>query len=273
MQAEPHLLHCIGRTWAKAELLADDTAVFGFPVGRLLPLGSAPALHEREAAGASLHDWAKASGAAVLAASVSAADAVWSEALGALAFTCIDFSLQMTLGNMKKRPRPALTGSVRPATPADQPGIAGIAGEAFDFGRYHRDHRFPRTLADKRFAAFVQTSLDRPAPGTRFFVLGPEGAPRAFMYLTMQGGKAQWWLGGVAREASNGLLGPMLFAGVLDALEALGVRSVTAKISAANTGVMNIYSHLGFSASGPEYTFHWRNPASPYLLPDDAHGP
>jgi hypothetical protein len=61
----------------------------------------------------------------------------------------------------------------------------------------------------------------------------------------------------------------MLFAGTLDALEAEGVRSVTAKISAANTGVMNIYSHLGFVASLPEFTYHWRLPASPHLLPAD----
>jgi hypothetical protein len=62
----------------------------------------------------------------------------------------------------------------------------------------------------------------------------------------------------------------MLFAGTLDALEAEGVRLVTAKISAANTGVMNIYAHLGFLASAPEFTYHWRQPASPHLLPADA---
>lgn len=270
MQAETHPLHCAGRVWASAQLLADDTEVFGFPVGCLILDDSPPMGHERTEAAQSLSQWAGKTGAAIVSASAPAL--AWCEALGRLDFACLDFSLQMTLVGMKKRPRPALTGKPRVATPADHARIEAIAGTAFDFGRYHRDRRFPRALADKRFAAFVRQAMNQPGPGEKFLVLGPEGHPVAFMFLTVQNARAQWWLGGVARDAANGLLGPMLFAGVLDALEAEGVRSVTAKISAANTGVMNIYSHLGFQASAPEFTFHWRNPDARCLLPPDAAG-
>jgi hypothetical protein len=269
MQTESHSLNCAGRTWATAELLAGDTGVFGFPVGRLVLSETPPVGRELAEAAKSLLAWARQSSPAIISASVPASRLAWGDALGALDFACIDFSLQMTLASMKKRPRPTVTAQVRPATAADHGGIEAMAGTAFDFGRYHRDRRFPRELANKRFAVWVRKSLQQPGPGMKFLVLGPVGRPNAFMFLEVKQDKAQLWLGGVAREASNGLLGPMLFAGMLDALEAEGVRSVAAKISAANTGVMNIYSYLGFLASMPEFTYHWRLPASPHLLPAD----
>lgn len=268
MQAEP--LHSGGRVWATAQVIIGDSEVFEFPVGCLM-LGNKPLTAQEQAEAAeSLSRWAAKTKASIISASVPAPALTWGEALAKLDFACIDFTLQMTLMSTKKRPRPALTGKVRLATPADHARIEAIAGTAFDFGRYHRDRRFPRALADKRFAAFVRKAMNQPGPGEKFFVLGPEGEPGAFMFVTAQDGRAQWWLGGVARDTANGLLGPMLFAGVLDALEAEAVRSVTAKISAANTGVLNIYSHLGFQASAPEFTFHWRNPDSRYLLQADA---
>ena len=100
----------------------------------------------------------------------------------------------------------------------------------------------------------------------RFYTMGPPGDPTAFMFVETDGARAQWHLGGVSRTASNGLLGPMLFAGVLEALETEGIRSVTAKISAANTAVLNIYSALGFHAGQSEFTLHRHLNPSSHLL-------
>jgi ribosomal protein S18 acetylase RimI-like enzyme len=267
MQTEPQPLNCAGRAWARAELLAGDTEVFGFPVGRLLLGEAPPTAGERVAATESLSAWARQTGAAILWAAVPGGELAWSDALGALEFACIDLTLQMTLANLKKRPRPAFEARVRPATLEEHPVLESIAATAFNFGRYHRDRRFPRELANKRFEVWLHKSLQRPEPGMRFLVIGPAGRPAAFMFTEVKQDKAQLWLAAVAPEASNGLLGPMLYAGTLDALEAEGVRSIATKISAVNTGVMNIYTHLGFQASLPEFTYHWRSPASPCLLP------
>jgi hypothetical protein len=241
--------------------------MFGFPVGRLL-LGEAPPVgRELTAAEESLTAWARETGAAMLWAAVPGNELAWSDALGALEFACIDLTLQMTLVNLKRRPRPAFDGRVRPATSEEHSVLESIAATAFDFGRYHRDRRFPRELAHKRFEVWLRRSLQRPEPGMRFLVIGPAGKAAGFMFAEVKQDKAQLWLAAVAREASNGLLGPMLYAGTLDALEAEGVRSVATKISAVNTEVMNIYTHLGFQASAPGFTYHWRSPASPHLLP------
>ena len=74
--------------------------------------------------------------------------------------------------------------------------------------------------------------------------------------MTVAESQADWHLGGVARTAANGMLGPLLWAGVLDQLEAGGVRTVTSKISAANIAVLNLYAALGFRFMEPEFTFH-----------------
>jgi hypothetical protein len=266
MQTESHPLSSAGQVWATAELIAADSEVFGFPVGRLILAQHPPADGHIDNARESLRAWVEKTGAAIISASVPSSALPWNDALCSLNFACIDFSLQMTLEGMKQRPRPAMSVRLRLATPADHAAIGAIAATAFDFGRYHRDLHFPRALANKRFAEWMRRCLQRPSPRMRFLVLGPLGQPTAFMFLEVGDGQAQFCLGAVARDASNSPLGPMLFAGTLDALEAEGVRCVTGKISAANTRVMKIYSYLGFHASGPEFTFHWRNPASPHLL-------
>ena len=77
------------------------------------------------------------------------------------------------------------------------------------------------------------------------------------MFLTVKNSRADLHLAGIARSSATAVPGPMLYAGVLDVLEGQGVTRVFSKISAANTGVLNIYAALGFRFLDPEYTFHW----------------
>jgi hypothetical protein len=188
----------------------------------------------------------------------------------------VDLSLQVALIRLKSRTRTLRSGSVRPAAAADHAGIEQIAATSFDFGRYHRDARFPRALADRRFGLWMRNTLREGRPEHRFYVMGPEGTPTAFMFVEVRESRVRLQLGGVSRSTGHGLQGPLLFAGVLDALEAEGARSVVATISAANTAVLNIYASLGFHASKPEFTFHWHRPGSRHLLPpagDSLGGP
>lgn len=249
--------------WAEAGLLPIDSAIFGFPAGVLNLQAGRPSA----GASASLLDWVESSGSVVTATSIQASELRALQVLQGMGFVAVDMALQATLMNIKRRPKTLQAGTVRPATPSDFAGIESIAATSFDFGRYHRDVRFPRELADRRFAVWVHDSLRVPKAGQQFFVMGEEGSPIAFMFAEVHEGRAQWHLGGVSRAASNGLLGPMLFAGVLDAMEAAGVRTVTAKISAANTPVLNIYGALGFHTGKPEFTLHFHHKSSPHLLP------
>ena len=246
-----------GRTWAHADLLPWDQEAFGFPVGRIISAGVAPDAASEASAVAALRNWAEASQAALVCAAAPAAALDWVVWLARIGFVCVDLTLSVSLTSFARRPRTVRAAGVRPAQPEDHPAIVEIAGTAFDFGRYHRDPRFPRPLADRRFARWVDRALAGPGPGQCFLVTGPVGSPTAFMFFTVKDGHADWHLAGAARSAASFAPGPMLFAGVLDALESQGVRSVFSKISAANTSVLNIYAALGFRFSSPEYTFHW----------------
>jgi hypothetical protein len=52
-------------------------------------------------------------------------------------------------------------------------------------------------------------------------------------------------------------------------LKALGVRWITAKISARNARVINLVAHFGYRFRNPRATFHWRAPDATHLLPRD----
>ena len=252
-------LSCGARSWAKAEILPWDAEIFGFPVGELSLHGEAVLSAELDEARSSLQEWARRTGARLAAASIDAGRLDWAAALPLLGFRCVDASLRMTLPNLRRRRKVLSAGGVRRAVPADHPGLVAIASTAFDFGRYHRDALFPRALADRRFGEWMRRSLSEGAASDRFCVLGPEGAPRAFMFARADGARAELLLGGVSREHANGLLGPQLFEGSLAALESEGVRSASAKISAANTAVLNLYAGIGFAASDAGFVYHWHS--------------
>lgn len=251
--------------WAEVRLLPWDTEIFGFGSAGLELRLTRPEPTWRAAAATALRAWADAHGAVVIATSVSAAERERLDAMPELGFTVVDLALTMGLTITKRRPRTLRGAQLRLAEPADHAGIERIAARDFEFGRYHRDARFPRALANRRFAVWIGRGLATPRPGTRFFVMGPLGEPTGFMWAEIENGRAMLHLAAVDRSSSNGLAGPRLFAGTVDALEQEGVRNVSGKISAANTPVLNIYAALGFHASAPEYTFHWRQKDSPHL--------
>lgn len=249
-------LHNGHRIWAEAELLPWDEAAFGFPVARLVTKGDAPR-DETSGVEASLRHWTLQSGVRVVGANVPAQALDWIDFLPRIGFTCIDLALTVSLSRLAHRPRLVRPAALRPAVEADYPGIVKIARTAFDFGRYHRDPRFPRELADRRFAKWLERALAEPSSGQRFYVAGPPGAPGGFMFLTIKDGQADWHLAAVTRQPQQAVSGPMLFAGALDCMEAEDVRHITSRISAANTAVLNIYAALGFRCIEPEFTFHW----------------
>lgn len=168
----------------------------------------------------------------------------------------VDFSLNMVLPNLLRRPRNLAKVNVRLAEFNDKHRVRAISETIFEFGRYHRDPEFPCHLANKRFAFFIESAIDSPKEGECVFVAEHGGQVSAFMIVQKNGGTAQWQLGGVAGDESTALLGPLFFSGIADALEAMGFKSARAKISAANTSVLNLYSNMGFLATKPEWIFH-----------------
>ena len=242
----------MGNVWGSARLLERDSSIFGFPVG-WLSIAENPPVKQSNA----FHDWVAESQCVVTGASVPSGAQEWLNTLQFMGFKCIDLSMNMALLNIKRRRKLISSATIRYATPEDHSSIVSIAASSFEFGRYHRDIQFPRDMANKRFAAWMADSLRDPRPNMRFYVMGEAGEATGFMFVELTEQHAQLQLGGVSITASNGLIGPMFFAGVLDALANEHMKTVSAKISAINTSVLNIYAALGFHAARPEFTLHY----------------
>src|SRR5262249_50341045 len=109
-------------------------------------------------------------------------------------------------------------------------------------------------------------ALTEPHPGTLILVVGPEGAPGGFLHAEIDKDMADIRLAAVERGAA-GIAGPELFRGALHDLASRGAMQATARFSAANSAVLNIYASLGFRFDEPENVFHWHRPNAAHLVP------
>jgi hypothetical protein len=248
--------------WGEITLLPWDEAIFGFPVAELRPAAAPSAECLPEA----LRRFCERTGAELISARAAGADTATQALLSAAGFIPVEFSLLAQIPRLiaARLPRPRLT--LRRAEPADREAILRIAGSAFAFGRYHGDPRFPRELANRRYVRWVETALDG-VPDDYVFAAGPAGAPIGFMDAVIRDGRADLRLGAVDPAGELGFAGVALYTETLREAAAMGAASVSARIAAANTRVLNLCAMLGFQFSGPELIFHWHAPRAAHLLP------
>ena len=253
--------------WGTVALLPWDAEVFGFPVGEFRPGGAEkigakwPALCER------LARWARQQQVEIVCCRIPASDNPLSGLLEACGFRFVEASLRATLSPLSPERLPEARVGVRPALPEDRSRLLAIAESAFDSGRYHADARLPRALANARYRFWLENALTRPGPGTRVFALGEPGRPAGFFHVEVEAGAADLRLGAVDPAGNSGIAGFALYAGVVRLLAAEGVRRASARLTATNTAVVNLYAALGFRFAEPEIVRHWHSPIATHLLP------
>jgi hypothetical protein len=253
--------------WGAVACLPWDEAIFGFPVAAL-SLGAAPLpAGPLMAFTAALREFCRETKAELVSASAPGDGALTQSVLCAAGFVPVEFSLLAQIPHLTLARLPQPRFSLRPAGLHDHDAVRRIARVAFTFGRYHGDPRFPRALADLRYSHWIQRALDGRDPGGHVFVLGTSASVAGFMHVVIREGHADLRLGAVDPENDLGFAGFSLYAETLRAVCALGARSASAKIAAANTRVLNVCAMLGFRFSNPESAFHWHAPHAPHLLP------
>jgi len=241
-----------------------DRDIFGFAVADYRPPSAAQLGRNIEGAVKAITAWSKDHGAELISASVAAGDGRLMSLMGALGFRFVDYSL--TVGaNLQRKALPETRLAVRRVLPDDWDDVERIAASAFDHGRYHADPRFPRAMADLRYRRWMERALRDEDAAVRVYVIGAPRAVRGFFHVELKGGVADLRLGAVDRADETGLAGFYLYTGTLSALKEAGGKKATAKISAGNTAVMNIYAALGFTFSHPEAVLHWHAPGSSHL--------
>ena len=242
-------------------LIPWDTDIFGFRVADFRP-GSARALaSDPSRLSSALEQWAEKNSVELVGCRIPSQLSTARALLEDNGFRFIEAQLRATIPQLKRSvlERPRLT--VRQAVDADHERIVAIAGSSFDLGRYHADPRFPRKLADRRYRVWMEHALASPSRETWIGVVGPVGAPAGFLHAERSGDSADIRLAAIDRGAPS-IAGPELFRGALVEMAARGVDRVTARISASNSAVLNIYSALGFRFHDPETVSHWHHPGS-----------
>jgi ribosomal protein S18 acetylase RimI-like enzyme len=254
--------------WGMTACLPWDEAIFGFPVADLSFDGAPPsATRPVTAFAAALRDFCHGTNAELVSARAAGADTATQAFLGAAGFVPVDFSLLAQIPHLKAAKLPKPRFSLRPAEPNDYDAVCLIASTAFAFGRYHGDRRFPRALANRRYAQWVRRALDGADPDDHVLVLGPPNSVVGFMNVVIRDGRADLRLGAVDPENKLGFAGFSLYSETLLAVYAMGARSVSAKVTVANTRVLNVCAMLGCRFSDPQSTYHWHAPNAAHLLP------
>jgi hypothetical protein len=236
-------------------LIPWDMDIFGFPIADY-KMGEPETLAKSEAVFRSaLLSWIRSNSVTLMSCSVPAQHLIAMPALSRTGFSFVELGLRASLAALHKVP--PVHSPLRLSVPADIPALESIAATAFRAGRYNADPQVPPEAAAQRYVRWLKRALSAVDPGDRVFVMGEEGNPTCFFHLRLADGMADLRLAGVRLDLQGGALGYRLYGATLQWLKEQSVRRVTARLSATNTAVLNLYASLGFSFSNPEIVLHW----------------
>lgn len=264
-RADYELLSALAPDWGRVALLPWDQEIFGFAVADLQLAPHALQVADLSAFREALEEFCARTQARLISTHAAGHDMALTARLMEARFFPVEFSLLATLSRIDRALLQPPRFALRKALPEDHAAICRIAGSAFRFGRYHTDPHFSRDLANARYVRWVQNALSGSDPNDLVFVLGQPGVVTGFMHAVIRGTHADLRLGAVdsrdgmefVRETGS-FAGLTLYAETLRAVQEAGATRVSAKIAAGNTGVVNIFSTLGFQFSKPEVALHWR---------------
>lgn len=259
--------------WGSVALLPWDQEIFGFQVADLRVGDSGEAAKNREEFRQSIDDWAKRNQAELIGCSAPAEDPIWPALLAWAGFAYVDYTLKINQQRLQSWTPPPVKQPVRLAEPEDRVSLEAVAQTAFRAGRYHMDPRFPRALSELRYKHWVANALAAAGPGSRLYVTGDVGQVTGFFHVNVNGEEAYITIIAVELEKQGGRTGHDLATGGLADLKSRGIRRMNSKVSAMNSGVINLATYLGWRVSDPEVVFHWHAPDAPHLVkPDSVFG-
>jgi RimJ/RimL family protein N-acetyltransferase len=253
--------------WGEITLLPWDTEIFGFPVADFQAGPEPPDREDSREFRHALSRFCEETHAELVSTRCPAQAVGEIGNLSRAGFVSVDLNFEVVLSRVRTAKIPTARFSCRAVEPEDFDEIYRIAGKAFQFGRYHTDPRFPRELADRRYVHWMRSALTRRSAGQDVFAVGPPGKPIAFLHAAFENTSVDIRLAAVDPESDFGVAGLALYEGALRLLHERGYTRAKARISAANTAVVNIYAALGFQFTKPEVVLHWHSPGAPHLHP------
>jgi GNAT superfamily N-acetyltransferase len=171
-------------------------------------------------------------------------------------FRFIEMVLHPRLDNLKNHNFPRDDLLVIPAEEADMDELQSIAERAFSFERFHIEPRLSSQFGDLRYGSWVRNCLNHLSQRL-LKILDGERLIGLFVIEIRSDQSAYWHLTAIAPEWQGQGYGSRVWLKMLAYCKAQGAYSVSTTISARNTPVLNLYSHLQFRFMPPEMTFHW----------------
>jgi hypothetical protein len=160
-------------------------------------------------------------------------------------FIPCEVSCIVTLSKLRKQTfklKP-LKAHVSKAEQKDIPTIVTNSRGMYSFSRFHESPFVEQSLSCNRMQVWVEDLLNKQVPCLVLKSVKSQSL-LGYMFYTIQGTKAELLLGGCTN--GNSLYATTLWLEVLSYLKGEGVNKVTARISAANDGVVRLYSQFGF---------------------------
>jgi ribosomal protein S18 acetylase RimI-like enzyme len=143
---------------------------------------------------------------------------------------------------------------IREAVPEDEEAVAGIAGSAYHFSRFHLDPAFQKTDADTLKREWVRNFF-RGKRGDKLFVALREGRPAGFLLALKQSQACVIDLIAVSQDFQRSGIGTALIAACECAFP--GAAEISAGTQAANIASMRLYERLGFRLRNSQFILHW----------------
>ncbi|TGY90298.1 hypothetical protein E5163_04010 [Marinicauda algicola] len=143
--------------------------------------------------------------------------------------------------------------ALQEATAGDQAKLEAICDTVFNHGRFFEDPRIERDRARARQRGWVRGAIEAAMPVVVH--KDASGDILCFMVYESTGpDEVSLQLGGSAQ--GYGFLTAIFIANLLKDLKEQGVKRVTARVSAANIGIINCYTTLDFSLTRTLVGFH-----------------
>lgn len=146
---------------------------------------------------------------------------------------------------------------LREATTEDKPKLFVLARNAFSADRFHLDPNIPNERASYRYEYWLENGFQSEDP-IYVYESVKDGNLIGFCHLKeVTEDIVDFSLGAVEAKAQKVGLGVLMYSECLMICKSSGYKQMVTRISINNIGVLNIYTHLGFSFRNPTSTFHW----------------
>lgn len=247
-----------GRARARVRLTPWDERSLGFRTAEIVELSADSAQDTNELL-AQIDAWLHEQDVAYSFGRIGAEQADLKEALQAHGYRYVETSFRMSRGRTEDWPRtPAsLSPAIRASQSTDLERLSAIAVEDFHHGRFLEDPTLAPRAARSRTGNWLR---DLHSGGHLHTALrGDTIVGFAADSMNPETKVADLILYGVS--ADYPMLALPLWIQSLQRLNKQGVRRYQAIVSAANTGVINLYGRLGFQVAATYYGFRkWHRP-------------